>query len=129
MQGSLKIDFDQDGILLKGLLNHLGPMTDRIKGNVQLHDDVSQFIPEKYQYVYIALKEILKTDLLLMHLTENEEIYLAIYFIGSLRRMQKNSYMNVLLICGYGYGTTSVVKDALLNSYQVFVKNQFQHIR
>lgn len=89
MQGSLKIDFDQDGILLKGLLNHLGPMTDRIKGNVQLHDDVSQFIPEKYQYVYIALKEILKTDLLLMHLTENEEIYLAIYFIGSLRRMQK----------------------------------------
>lgn len=60
MQGSLKIDFDQDGILLKGLLNHLGPMTDRIKGNVQLHDDVSQFIPEKYQYVYIALKEILK---------------------------------------------------------------------
>lgn len=30
--------------------------------------------------------------------------------------------MNVLLICGYGYGTTSVVKDALLNSYQVFVK-------
>ena len=122
MQGSLKIDFDQDGILLKGLLNHLGPMTDRIKGNVQLHDDVSQFIPEKYQYVYIALKEILKTDLLLMHLTENEEIYLAIYFIGSLRRMQKNSYMNVLLICGYGYGTTSVVKDALLNSYQVFVK-------
>ena len=26
------------------------------------------------------------------------------------------------LICGYGYGTTAVVKDALLNSYQVFVK-------
>lgn len=122
MKETLKVDFDQDGILLKGLLNHLGPMIDRIRGNVQLHDDVSQFIPEKYQYVYSALKEILKTDILLTHLTENEEIYLAIYFIGSVRRMQKNSYMNVLLICGYGYGTTAVVKDALLNSYQVFVK-------
>ena len=122
MQESLRIEFDQDGILIKGLLNHLGPMIDRIKGNVQLHDDVSQFIPDKYQYVYVELKKILVKDTLLCHLTENEEIYLAIYFIGSLRRMQKNSYMNVLLICGYGYGTTAVVKDALLNSYQVFVK-------
>lgn len=122
MQESLRIEFDQDGILIKGLLNHLGPMIDRIKGNVQLHDDVSQFIPDKYQYVYVVLKKILVKDTLLCHLTENEEIYLAIYFIGSLRRMQKNSYMNVLLICGYGYGTTAVVKDALLNSYQVFVK-------
>lgn len=122
MQESLRIEFDQDGILIKGLLNHLGPMIDRIKGNVQLHDDVSQFISDKYQYVYVALKKILVKDTLLCHLTENEEIYLAIHFIGSLRRMQKNSYMNVLLICGYGYGTTAVVKDALLNSYQVFVK-------
>lgn len=122
MQESLKIDFQQDGILLKGLLNHLGPMVDRIKGNVQLHDDVKEFIPEKYHYVYIALKEILKGNSILSHLTVNEEVYLAIYFIGSLRRMQKNSYMNVLLICGYGYGTTAVMKDALFNSYQVFVK-------
>lgn len=115
MQESLKIDFQQDGILLKGLLNHLGPMVDRIKGNVQLHDDIKEFIPKKYHYVYIALKEILKENSILSHLTVNEEVYLAIYFIGSLRRMQKNSYMNVLLI--YGYGTTAVVKDALLNSY------------
>ena len=122
MQERLRIDFKQDGVLIKGLLNHLGPMVDRIKGNVQLHDDVSQFIPDEYQYVYVALKEILRKDKLLAHMTENEEIYLAMYFIGSLRRMQKNSYMNVLLICGFGYGTTVVVKDALLNSYQVFVK-------
>lgn len=122
MQERLRIDFKQDGVLIKGLLNHLGPMVDRIKGNVQLHDDVSQFIPDEYQYVYVALKEILRKDKLLAHMTENEEIYLAMYFIGSLRRMQKNSYMNVLLICGFGYGTTVVVKDALLNRYQVFVK-------
>ena len=56
MQECLRIEFDQDGILMKGLLNHLGPMIDRIKGNVQLHDDVNQFIPDKYQYVYVALK-------------------------------------------------------------------------
>ncbi|MFR9098895.1 MAG: PRD domain-containing protein [Anaerostipes hadrus] len=31
MQESLRIEFDQDGILIKGLLNHLGPMIDRIK--------------------------------------------------------------------------------------------------
>lgn len=85
MQERLRIDFKQDGVLIKGLLNHLGPMVDRIKGNVQLHDDVSQFIPDEYQYVYVALKEILRKDKLLAHMTENEEIYLAMYFIGKFK--------------------------------------------
>ena len=28
----------------------------------------------------------------------------------------------VNLVCGFGYGTTAVVKDALLNGYQVYIR-------
>lgn len=122
MQEQLNVDFGQDGILMKGLLNHLGPMVDRIRGDVQLHDNVEGFIPDDYGYVYDCLQQILKGNALLSQLTSNEIMYLAIYFIGSIRRMKRNSYKNVLLICGFGYGTTAMVKDALLNRYQIFVK-------
>lgn len=123
MKKALQIDFVSDGILLKGLLNHLGPMLLRMKEDVQLHEDAQDFIPEQYAYVYESLKEITGRHPVLKNLTENEAIYIAVFFLGSIRRLQQNQYMTVLLICGFGYGTTAVVKDALLNTYQVFVKN------
>lgn len=123
MEKELYIDFAKDGILMKGLLNHIAPMIERVRDRLQLNEDVSDFIPEEFRYVYLALKEILMHDEVLSQLTENEATYLAIYFIGSLKRLQQNQYMNALLVCGFGYGTTAVVKDTLLNEYQIYVKD------
>ena len=122
MERSLQIQFSKDGILLKGLLNHIGPMLERLKSGVLLQEEAVSLIPEEYDYVYRALKEIMKEDEILSSLTENEEVYLVIFFLGSIRRMQQAHYKNVLLVCGFGYGTTAVVKDALLNGYQVYVR-------
>ena len=122
MEQSLQIQFSKDGILLKGLLNHIGPMLERLKSGVLLQEEAISLIPEEYDYVYRALKEIMKEDEILSSLTENEEVYLVIFFLGSIRRMQQAHYKNILLVCGFGYGTTAVVKDALLNGYQVYVR-------
>lgn len=123
METGLHMDFAKDGILVKGLLNHIAPMIERVRDRIQLNEDVSDFIPEEFQYVYVALNEIIKKDEVLSQLTENEATYLTIYFIGSLKRLQQNQYMNALLVCGFGYGTTAVVKDTLLNEYQIYVKD------
>lgn len=123
MSADLQIDFSKDGILLKGLLNHIGPMLERLKGGVLFHDEAISLIPKEYIYVYEAIKKILEEDDILSNLTENEAVYLVIYFLGSIRRMQQAHYKNILLVCGYGYGTTTVVKDALLNGYQVYVRD------
>lgn len=123
MKKELQVDFISDRILLKGLLNHIGPMLERMKAGVQLNEKEDSFIPDEYSYVYEKLDRIIKKHVILKNLTDNEIIYLAVYFLGSIRRLQQNQYMTVLLICGFGYGTTAVVKDALLNSYQVFVRN------
>lgn len=122
MEELLHVDFFGDGILMKGLLNHIGPMIERVKGNMQLNEEAESLIPSEYFYVFQDLKELVQKDEVLYCLTKNEIVYLAMYFLGSLRRMQRSKYMNVLLICGFGYGTTVLVKDALLNEYQVHVK-------
>lgn len=122
MEERLQIQFSKDGILLKGLLNHIGPLLERIKAKVMLHEEALSLVPEEYGYVYKAIQDILAEDEVLHDLTENEAVYLVIYFLGSIRRMQQVNYKTVLLVCGFGYGTTAVVKDALLNSYQVYIK-------
>lgn len=122
MSEELNIDFSKDGILLKGLLNHVGPLLERIKENVQFNDDIESLIPNEYHYVYDIMEKILKEDKLLNDLTKNEKVYLTVYFLGSIRRTQQSYYKTALLICGYGYGSTAVLKDALLNEYQLYVR-------
>ena len=122
MEQRLQIRFSKDGILLKGLLNHIGPLLERLKSGVMFQDEAISLIPQEYDYVYRAVKETVEKDTILCNLTENEVVYLVIYFLGSIRRMQQEHYKTVLLVCGFGYGTTAVVKDALLNGYQVYIR-------
>lgn len=121
MGKELHMDFSADGILIKGLLNHMKALLKRVRDHRQLREDVTNLLPKKYEYVHAAMREVLKKQGELYALTENESIYLTLYFLGSFRRIQQSRYMSVLLICGYGYGTTTIIKDALITEYQVFV--------
>jgi activator of the mannose operon (transcriptional antiterminator) len=132
MGRNLHLDFMQDGILRKGLLGHLQPMVERLRDNRFLEEDASGLIPEGYRYIYGALEEVIETmdmsgslsgfEQYRHQIAENEKIYLAIYFAGSVRRIQRRSYKNILLVCGFGYGTTTMIRDELLNQYQVTIK-------
>ncbi|MGN0325550.1 MAG: BglG family transcription antiterminator [Lachnospiraceae bacterium] len=122
MEQVLDMDFSSDRILRKGLLNHMGPMIERVRGNMQLDEEAESLIPEEYFDIYQRLKSVIRMDKQLGVLTENEIVYLAMYFLGSIRRTQKNPYMNVLLICGFGYGTTALIKDTLRSKFQVHIK-------
>lgn len=119
MGKDLGINFLQDGILMKGLLNHLGPMIERVRIGSQLDSSVDSFIPKDQMYIHETLLQIIRDNEYLKNLTDNESIYLSIFFIGSIRRMKREQSKNVLLICGFGYGTTTVVKDALLSGFQI----------
>ncbi len=104
---------------MKGLLNHLGPMLERVRIRHQLDSNVDFFIPKEQIYIHETLLQIINKNEYLKNLTENESVYLSIFFIGSIRRMKREQSKNVLLICGYGYGTTTVVKDALISGFQI----------
>lgn len=122
MDKELNMNFSRDRILIKALINHIAPLLERVKDGLQLDEDTSIIIPEEYQYVYHAMTKVLSTIGGMENLTENERVYLAIFFIGSLKRIQQDRYLNVLLVCGFGYGTTAIVKDQLISEFQVYVR-------
>ncbi|MGI6109015.1 MAG: BglG family transcription antiterminator [Eubacteriaceae bacterium] len=123
MEQTLQINFSEDRILRKGLLNHIGPMMERLKSNLQLTGNLHELLPENYQFVFQTLSEILKNEPMLDLLNDNETEYLAIYFLGSLKRLKHDKTTRALLICGFGYGTSAIVQDTLRNEYQIEISD------
>lgn len=121
MSEELEVYFMRDMILIKGLLNHVAPMLERVKDNIYMYDMDPTIIPESYVYIYETLKQCIAKIPFLSELTKEEMIYLSIHFIGSVQRLRHNEFKKVLLICGLGYGSTALLKDTLRNEYQVHV--------
>lgn len=119
MSSELNVKFDEDMILNKGLLNHVAPMLERLKGNVLVYEMDTTVIPDNYLYIFHTLKDCVAKVPFLHNLAEEELIFLSIHFIGSMQRLRQNDYKKVLLVCGLGYGATALLKDTLRNEYQV----------
>ncbi|MFL8710648.1 BglG family transcription antiterminator [Clostridioides sp. GD02377] len=120
MSEILESDFKEDMILYKGLLNHIAPLIERIKQNIQIYEELFHVIPDKYQYVLEATKASIQKNRVLNQIkNENEIILLAIHFLGSIHRNERNNYKNILLVCGFGYGVIAMLKDTLINDYQI----------
>ncbi|HBG1964001.1 Probable licABCH operon regulator [Clostridioides difficile] len=120
MSEILEISFKEDMILYKGLLNHIAPLIERIKQNIQIYEELLHVIPDKYQYVLEATKVSIQKNRVLSQIkNENETILLAIHFLGSIHRNERNNYKNILLVCGFGYGVIAMLKDSLVNDYQI----------
>ncbi len=81
MSEILEISFKEDMILYKGLLNHIAPLIERIKQNIQIYEELLHVIPDKYQYVLEATKVSIQKNRVLNQIkNENETILLAIHF-------------------------------------------------
>ncbi len=119
MSDELGVLFLRDMILIKGLLNHVAPMLERIKNNISVYEIPETVIPQNYQYVYDVLKKTVSNIPVLQEVSQEELLYLCIHFIASIQRLRSNEYKNVLLICGLGFGATALLKDTLRNEYQV----------
>ena len=121
MSDELGVFFLRDMILIKGLLNHVAPMLERIKNNIRVYELSQTVIPQSYEYVFEVLKSIVLSIQPLQEISQEELIYITIHFIASIQRLRANDYKNILLICGLGFGATALLKDTLRNEYQVQV--------
>jgi activator of the mannose operon (transcriptional antiterminator) len=120
MSVRLKVPFDQDSILYKGLLNHVAPLLQRIRSNIQIYDGMFNVIPSEYVYIKEEIRMSIKDIELLNEIdNENEITLLAIHFLASIRRTKTVQCKNVLLVCGLGYGAIAMVKDKLNSTYQI----------
>lgn len=120
MSVEMEIHFQNDAILIEGLFNHIDPLIKRIKAGVAVSENVISLLTAKNMEIYdIVARVILDIEILKEITSESEIAYLAIHFIASVRRLDTRVIKRILLVCGYGYGTTTMLKEALLNDYQV----------
>lgn len=122
MVKELNIPFEQDAILIDGLLNHIIPLIQRIKNHVTIYDDVKPVLGQnEIDIFHIVVKVCSEIDILCAIDSDDEYVYLAIYFLASIKRNRQPQTKRVLLVCGHGYGTTTMLKETLLSEYQIHI--------
>ena len=120
MSSELGFPFEQDRILVDGLLGHIIPLLQRIRNRIIISDQMASMRGGEEQPVLNLMKRICRETAPLNELeSEDEAVYLSIYFLASIRRMQNTPPKRVLLVCGHGYGTTTMLKETLLSEYQI----------
>lgn len=122
MSKRLNMPFDKDSSLVEGLLNHMIPLIQRINNHVDIKDNVVSLLkPQEQQLCGVVTQACSEVETLDQLHNEDELVYLTICFMASIRRMKSAPYKKVLLVCGHGYGTTTMLKEALLSEYQIHI--------
>lgn len=122
MSKQMHIAFDSDSLLVNGLLNHIIPMIQRIRNHITIGDNVMSVLGDDEKEFYRRFKEVSSEVELIQDIDNEDELgYLAIYFLASLKRITTVPYKRVLLVCGHGYGTTTMLKETLLSEYQLHI--------
>lgn len=117
------VDLTSDTTLLNGLVNHIKPTIHRIKNGIKLENSVYEEVIENYPTLFKHTKEALEVLKTFINLEiNNDEIaFIALHFKGALDRNKSNKKesKNVILICGYGYGTSKLLEQQLKDRYNI----------
>lgn len=117
------VDLTSDITLLNGLVNHIKPTIHRIKNGIKLENSVYEEVIENYPTLFKDTKnalEVLK-NFINNDINEDEIAFIALHFKGALDRNKNNKKesKNVILICGYGYGTSKLLEQQLKDRYNI----------
>ena len=122
MSKRLDMPFDKDRTLAEGLLNHMIPLIQRIRNHVEINDHMISLLGPEERKLYSVMTAVCREiDTLKDTANEDEIVYLTVCFMASIRRMKSAPYKRVLLVCGHGYGTTTMLKESLLSEYQIHI--------
>lgn len=120
MSEKIDLPFEKDKILFEGLMNHMSVLITRLKQGIKLNDNITSILSNSDIKVFEIVLSVTKEIELLDQINNDTEItYLAIHFIASMKRIKDNEYKHILLVCGFGYGTSTMLKETLMNEFQV----------
>lgn len=121
---NMEIDLTKDKNLLYGIINHLKPTIHRLKNNITLENSILDEFLKNYKPIFEATKKSVGPleKFIGMKITADEIAFLGTHFKSAI---DKNFSMEkkVLIVCGFGYGTSKLLAQQLKNSYSVFIKD------
>lgn len=120
---NVEIDISKDKILFDGLLNHMKPTIYRLKNNIKLENSILTEVLNSYSTLFEETKEALKDieNYLGISFSDDEISFLTIYFKSAIDRNKQRvkRIKKVLIVCGHGYGTSSLLEQQLKESYTI----------
>lgn len=119
----IDVDISKDKLLLEGILNHIKPTIYRLQNKIKLENSIFIEVLNSYPSIFYNTKNSLKDieKFLGMEFSNDEVAFLAIYFKSSIDRnkYKKKSLKRVIVVCGYGYGTSSLLVQQLKEIYTI----------
>ena len=119
----IDIDILGDKILLEGLLNHLKPAIYRIKQGIKLENSIFEEVYESYPQLFkVVESEIGKyKSYLEVDVNKDEIAFLTIHFKEAMDRREIKQLKNILIVCGFGYGSSKLLKENVKKNFDVNV--------
>ena len=121
---NMEIDLTKDKDLLYGIINHLKPTIHRLKNKISLENSILDEFLKNYKPIFEATKKSVYPleEFIGIQITSDEIAFLGTHFKSAI---DKNFSLEkkVLIVCGFGYGTSKLLAQQLKNAYSVFVKD------
>lgn len=121
---NMEIDLTKDKDLLYGIINHLKPTIHRLKNKISLENSILDEFLKNYKPIFEATKKSVYPleEFIGIQITADEIAFLGTHFKSAI---DKNFSLEkkVLIVCGFGYGTSKLLAQQLKNAYSVFVKD------
>ncbi len=125
---NIGVNLSNDKILFDGLLNHLKPSIYRIKNDILLENEISNKVKELYKELFNIIKVVCEEKLqgyINKKVPDDEIAFLTIHFKTALDRKtnSQRQIKNIMIICGFGYGSSKLLAQKLLERYEVNIVN------
>lgn len=129
----IDVDISKDKLLLEGILNHIKPTIYRLQNKIKLENSIFVEVLNSYPNIFYNTKNSLKDieKYLGLEFSNDEIAFLAIYFKSAIDRnkYKRKNLKKVLVVCGYGYGTSSLLVQQLKEIYTInIVKTIPRHL-
>ncbi len=138
-----KMNLHQDTLLYQSLLTHLKPTLYRLQNGINVQEIDADAIYKQFTKEYETTRIVLNRLHFFTNVSEDHEeiALLTLHFKAAIDRLQHRfaKRANVLLVCSHGYGTSQLLKQQLLDTYEVHILdcipahflnnyNQFEHV-
>lgn len=125
VNNKININILNDKTLREGLINHIVPTIYRLKNNIELQESIYSEVLKDYEPLYKLIKTSLAEieNFVGKTFSENEIAFFVVHFILSMKRNEQilNEPKKILIVCGLGYGTSTLVKQEIEELFEVNV--------
>lgn len=110
-----------DNILVEGLLNHIRPAIYRIKQGIKLENNIYYEVYKNDPYLFKIIKSEIEKfkDYFEIEINDDEIAFLTIHFREAINRREATDFKNIIIVCGFGYGSSKLLKENIRNYFDV----------